>query len=70
MVGQKFLNALRLGDPDGFLVRNIGMPPGWESQKDFWLEDVKVRQSVKRMDMCSGGTKEDVPQSDGRVRAW
>ena len=44
--------------------------PGWENQKDFWLENVKVKHSVKRMEMWSGGPKEDVPWSKGRVWAW
>ena len=68
MVGKKFLNGPRLGDPKGILVGHFGAAPSWENQKNFWLENVKVMRSVKRMETWSGGLKEDVPQSNGQVR--
>ena len=37
-----------MGDPEGILVVNFGTPPGWENQKDFWLENENVKRSVKR----------------------
>ena len=70
MVGQKFSTGPRLGDLERILVGNFGTAPGWENHKDFWLENVKVNCSVKRMEMWSVDPKEDVPWSNGRVRAW
>ena len=51
---------------------------GWEfwngtqlrNEKYFWLETVKVKRSVKRMEMWLGVPKEDVTQSNGPVRDW
>ena len=66
-----FLTGPRLGDPEGILVGNfVTPPPGWENQKDFLLEKVKVKRLVKQMGMWLGGPKEDAPWSNGQVRAW
>ena len=46
-----------MGDPERILVRNFGMAPGWGIQKDFWLENLKVKRSVKRMEMWLGVPK-------------
>ena len=44
--------------------------PGWGDQNYFWLENVKVKRFVKRIDMWSGGPKEGVTWSNRRVRTW
>ena len=81
-----FLAGPRLGDPDGILVGNFERPPagmnrrnfGWKfqngprlgNQKGSWLENVKVKCWMKWMEMWSGGPKEGVSWSNGRVQAW
>ena len=59
-----------MGDPEEILVGSFGTAPGWESQKGCWFENVKVKRSVKRMEMWSGGPEEDAPWSNRRVRSW
>ena len=70
MVGWKILTGPWLRDPEGILVGNFGTTSGWGNQKDFWLENVKVKRSVKQMEMWSSGSKEDVTWSNGWVRYW
>ena len=70
MVGWKFLTGPSLGDPEGILVGKFGTAPGRGSQKDFWLENMKVKRSVKRMEMWSGDPKEDIILSSTYIRAW
>ena len=65
-----FLTGPWLGDPEGILVRNFGTSPGWENHKDFWLESMKVRRSGERVEMWSGGPKEDVTRSNGQIWGW
>ena len=62
--GYKFLTGPWMGDMEVILVGNFGTAPGWENQKDSWFENVKMKRSVKRMEMWSGSPKEDVAWSN------
>ena len=70
MVGHKILTGTRLGGPERILVGKFGTAPGWENQKYIWLENMKVKRSVKRMEMWSGSPEEDIPRPNGRVWDW
>ena len=70
MVGQEFLTGPWLGDPEEILVGKFWNGPWLGVSEGFWLENVKMKRSVKRMDMWLGGHKEDVPQSNRRARSW
>ena len=40
------------------------------NQKVFWLENVKVKRSVKWVEVWLGVLKEEASWSNGQVRAW
>ena len=65
-----YFTGPRLRDVEIILVRKFGTAPGWGDQKDFWLGNVNVKCLVKRIEMWSGGPKEDDTCSNERVRAW
>ena len=59
-------------------ARGSGRNFGWElwngpqlgKPEEFLVGNVKVKRLVKRMEMWSGGPKEDVTLSNGWVPAW
>ena len=70
MVGWIFFDWTPTGVSTRYFGWKYGTSPGWGIKKSFWLESMKVRRSGERVEMWSGGPKEDVTRSNGQIWAW